>query len=509
MNPARARFAADVRDPVRFAQIILKHRTWPRQEEILRAVVEHQRVAVKAAHSVSKSFTAAELLLWWLVNFPDGVVLTTSPTQRQVASVIWTEVRKTLAAKPRIRLPQCNEASLKISPGRFAMGFSTSSESAGVNMSGFKSAHLLIIVDESIGVEGPIWEAIDGALATGDTHVVTLCNPLVPGGPVYDSFTRNRAQWHCITIDAMDSPNLEGCTLDMLRALPPGLNDHGVDTATGRKITDIFDFRPWPELASRHWVYEMLCKHGEASAWWQARVRGQFPEQSESSLYPLSWLERARGGTYTTDGQVIVGIDVAGPGKDETVCVVRDSVSKIAAQAWSSPDPRGEVLAFLAPYRARIRVARVDSTGIGYYFCQHLQDAGVPVEYVNFGAASEKRDAKYEIQFTDLKAEMYWRTREALERGELCGLDDEEIAQATTVRFEYDSHGRVHIESKEKRAGRNLSSPDRWEAIVLAWGIQRQEYAYTVPVALRVPYLEDARGDYGFSRARVFGKGAW
>jgi hypothetical protein len=475
----------DIKDPVRFVERCLGHRTWPRQREMLQAIARHSRVAVKAAHSLSKSFSAAEALLWWLARYGDGVVLTTSPTARQVQAVIWTEVRKSLNSPlRRIRFPQPGIATLKCTESCFAMGFSTSSESAGVNMAGFKSRHMLIIVDEAIGVEGAIWEALDGALATGNVKVMTLCNPLVPGGYVYDSFTKNRAQWHCITIDAMDSPNLEGCTLDELRALPVGLNESGHDK-DGYKITELFDFRPWPELASRHWVYEMLNKHGERSAWFQARVRGIFPEQSESSLYPLAWLERARGDVtpivldaLLDQPEIVIGIDVAGPGKAETAAVARVGRNKISARAWETPDPRGEVLAWIRTLRGHIKVVNVDSTGIGFYFCKHLTDHNLPVEFVNFGAISDTRDRvrehggkQYEIEFANIKAEIYWYTREALQHDLLFGLTDEEISQAVSIRFEYDSLGRVNIESKEKRARRGLPSPDKWEAIVLAYGM--------------------------------------
>jgi hypothetical protein len=41
-------------------------------------------------------------------------------------------------------------------------------------------------------------------------------------------------------------------------------------------------------------VYEAFWKYGEDSLFWQARVRGQFPEQAEDALISLRWLEAAR-----------------------------------------------------------------------------------------------------------------------------------------------------------------------------------------------------------------------
>ena len=162
---------------------------------------------------------------------------------------------------------------------------------------------MLVIIDEATGVEGPIWEAIEGARAGGDVRQLVLCNPVVPSGPVYEIFTRQRAQWHTITIDAFDTPNLKcACqqrhgdfTLDMLRSLPPGLSENGHEA---------FAHKPWPELVSRYWVYEMYWKYGEASAFFESRVRGQFPTQAEDALYSLAKLEaaHAKPGEQLDDG---------------------------------------------------------------------------------------------------------------------------------------------------------------------------------------------------------------
>jgi hypothetical protein len=50
-------------DPVRFVNDYLNHRIWAGQSDILGAVATHPRVAVKACHASSKTFTAAELVL--------------------------------------------------------------------------------------------------------------------------------------------------------------------------------------------------------------------------------------------------------------------------------------------------------------------------------------------------------------------------------------------------------------------------------------------------------------
>ena len=460
-------------DPVRFVNYYLNHRTWAGQSEILRAVAAHPRVAVKACHASSKTFTAAELVLWWLTRRGEkSIALTTSPTGRQVEELLWGEIRKTLAAKPHINYPPTNLASFKLSEDRWAMGFSTSPENAGVNLQGFHGARVLVIIDEATGVEGPIWDAIEGARAGGEVRLLVLCNPVVPSGPVYEIFTRQRAQWHTITIDALATPNLKcACqqrhgdfTLDLLRSLPPGLNEN--EHAA-------FAHKPWPELVSRYWVYEMYWKYGEDSAFFESRVRGNFPTQAEDALYSLGKLEAARG-TQEDDGisPVVVGIDVAGPGKGETAVTVRAGANIIAHKCWNEREPvklQGAVVNFLERWRSRVQCINVDATGMGHYFPTAL--SGYVIQPINFGEEPKNRGKRWAVPCANRKAEMYWRTREVLDAGELRGLDDDMISQAVQVRFSYDLRGQVAIEPKKAAARRGVRSPDRWESVVLAFGV--------------------------------------
>ncbi len=481
-------------DPVSFAEFYLNHKTWTGQREMLRAIARYHRVAVKACHASSKTFSAAEATLWWLTRRKKSIVLTTSPTGRQVEAQLWGEIRKTLAARPRINYPQINLASFKLDEDRWAMGFSTSPENLGTNLHGFHGAHLLVIIDEATGVEGPIWDAIEGARAGGDVHQLVLCNPVVPSGPVYEIFTRQRAQWHTITINAFDTPNLKcACqrkhgdfTLDMLRSLPPGLSENGHPA---------FAHKPWPELVSRYWVYEMYWKYGEESAFFESRVLGQFPTQAEDALYSLAKLEaaRAKPGEQLDDGisPIIVGIDVAGPGKDETVVSIRCGSSVVASKAWNERDAakaQGAVVAFIAPFKPRVQCINCDSTGIGHYFPVALAAEGYRIRPVNFGAEPEGKGKPWQVRCANRKAEVYWRTKEVLDSGGIHGLDANMISQAAQVKYFYDLKGRVAIESKANAAKRGLSSPDRWESVVLAFGVDPYEsLAQSLAFARRTP----------------------
>jgi hypothetical protein len=133
--------------------------------------------------------------------------------------------------------------------------------------------------------------------------------------------------------------------------------------------------------------------------------------------------------------------------------------------AWSGPDPRGDVLAALLPFTGRLETINVDSVGIGYYMAQHLKDHGLPVREINVGETP--RDTE---KFSNRKAELYWGLRERVQKGDLAGLNDERaIAQLAGIRYRHNSRGQIIIESKEDARKRGVKSPDRAEAIMLAY----------------------------------------
>ena len=62
------------------------------------------------------------------------------------------------------------------------------------------------------------------------------------------------------------------------------------------------------------------------------------------------------------------------------------------------------------------------------------------------------------------------RLRVRFEAGDVAGLVDERaISQLATIRYSYNARGQLVIESKEDARKRGVKSPDRAEAIMLAF----------------------------------------
>src|SRR6202050_377561 len=202
-----------ISDPVLFAAHVLGVDLWEREAEILRSIKTHRRTAVKACHGVGKTFTIAVAALWWLARYPEGIVLTTSPTQRQVRTQLWSEIHR-LVDRAKAPYPKLKTTELKFrDDNNFALGFSTNQTE---NFQGYHGKYVLIIADEAPGIDSGIWDAVAGTMAGGVVHIVMAGNPTVPSGAFYDAFTRERGLWSCHTISVFDSPNLKGTTLEQL-----------------------------------------------------------------------------------------------------------------------------------------------------------------------------------------------------------------------------------------------------------------------------------------------------
>jgi hypothetical protein len=162
---------------------------------------------------------------------------------------------------------------------------------------------------------------------------------------------------------------------------------------------------------------------------------------------------------------VIAGLDVAGPGEDETVLVLVEGSHVLALQAWTEADPRGTIAAALAPYRQRLEAVQVDAAGVGYYLGKHLEDLDYPVRLVNVGESSSQAD-----RYRNLKAELYWSLRLRFQGGDVAGLRDERaIGQLAGILYRHTSRGQIEIESKPEARKRGVKSPDRAEAVMLAF----------------------------------------
>lgn len=465
----------NAKSPIEFAERVLGVQLTQHQLYMLDAVVRHRRTAIAGCHASGKSFCAAVLAIWWAVRHKDARVLIISPTWMQVRSVLWHEIHS-LLRNARMRLPLDTENQVEIRlDSSLVLGLSTNDSG---RLQGHHSANTLILVDEATAIPADFWPSIEGILAGGKSRMVLMGNP-VALGYFSDCFGRNRAAWHRISISAFDTPNFVGVTLQNLLAM---------DDAA-------LDKNAMPFLATRRWVKERYQEwwNGsiENSPLWASRVLGEFPSTSSNSLIPIAWLEHARREAVDPGGELVIGVDPAGPGRDLTAVVACCGATIVDYATFTDADARGPVLAWLKRWSSRVRLVRVDSAGLGFYFTEHIRDAGYRTVGVNV-AGKPDDDEKY----SNLKASRYWRLRERFQSGEVSGLSDDMLAELAAITWLVDTRGRIAIEGKADVKAALGHSPDLAEALMIAIGEGAPQ-----PYEYRTPPPDTRSMGYGHARA--------
>jgi len=314
-------------------------------------------------------------------------------------------------------------------------------------------------------------------------------------------------------MDAFDTPNLKGLSIDDLLKMDPRPN--------GPLDEYVISYLP-----RRRWVRDQYVdwwRGDEASSpSWMSLVRGEFPSQADNALFKLAWLERCKerqrqsDGTYApakdTGGRLIAGVDVGG-GVAETVAYLCETGSKkkiLAMGAWRAEDTTDDVARFLDPYLKRLAEVRVDADGIGHNFGIYLRKKGFPVELIHVGIACENKPELHEnnlaVRFFNRKAHYYQTLADSFQHDEIEGLiDDTTIGQLAGILYETDPKGRIKIEAKEEALKRGVVSPDRAEALMLALGQAPPVYEFLSVRGFERPRRSGraARDPYSYSTAKA------
>ena len=246
--------------PEVFAREVLRVELWEKQKELLRALPLHRRVAVKAGNGLGKGFSAAVAVLWFLHTHEPAIVLTTAPTFRQVRYILWRQIHTLYRRAPDVLMGKLLDTRWELGDARYAMGISADSAD---QFQGFHSPNMLIVVDEAEGVSDSIYEAIEAVMTSDGSRLLLIGNPTTVSGFFRRAFHEERSIYHCITISALDSPNVKE-----------------------KRVR-------FPGLTTAQWVDERREIWGEKNSLYRARVLGEFPDQDEDTLIRLSDVESA------------------------------------------------------------------------------------------------------------------------------------------------------------------------------------------------------------------------
>ncbi len=507
-------------DPVDFAEFWLNEKPWQKQRQILRALRDHRQVAVRSCNASGKTYTAAIAVIWWLMAHEEALVITTAPSQRQVVNTLWREVRAIWERNKELIGGKLTQTRLELSNKRVAYGFSTNNAD---RFQGFHSENILIIVDEAGGVKEFVYEALLGLTASRNAKVLMIGNPTSLAGTFFDAFHKNRKHWKTIHIAAKDTPNFRHSTEASRHSRaggnPEGTGGGALPSPAGRERARVraqggegdtgrggFQTRPYaqdvlpsplmgegqslprtrsggegdpinyiPGLATPLWAQNILEVRGEHSSSYQVRVLGQFPEEADDALIPLKHIENAVDRFFDDLDQhkPIMGLDVARFGDDQTVAIVRQGnavVDLVSHRKSDLMNTTGKILDIARKHD--VNTINIDEVGLGSAVVDRIAElnkSGEAEDITAVGVNGGKKAQNTE-KFANLRAEMFDGLRQRFADEEI-GIpnDPELISQLASTTYSYNSRGQLRIESKQQIRDSGRQSPDKADALALAF----------------------------------------
>lgn len=414
--------------------------TWSRQAEILQALSDCPRVAVRSGQKTGKSTSAVAAALWFASTRPRARVIFTAPTHRQIRAILWRELKHLYHnAKTDLGgvLHELPELGLQWQDGRELFGFFTTEAE---KMAGISGPHVLFVVDEASGIPNEIYEAIEGNRA-GGARIVMFSNPTQTSGVFYDAFNEKREFWKCIHVSS--------------------------EEAAGTGI---------PGLATADYIAEKKREWGEDSPIYQVRIAGNFPAQSENAVVALMDIEGAIARYEDTedDSVLSIGVDVARFGDDNSALCARRGKKTLAVTPIKGLDTKqlaGRVLGMVRLLRygkhERVKVF-VDVIGVGGGVADNLRDAHKEKE-IHLFEVNVSNVAFHEEEYFNLRSELWFRAAKFLRDGGALPDDGALVSELVAPVYTFDQRGRRKVESKDdlkKRLGR---SPDRADAFCLTF----------------------------------------
>lgn len=228
---------------------------------------------------------------------------------------------------------------------------------------------------------------------------------------------------------------------------------------------------------------------------------GEPVADSELAIIKPSWIEAAIDAheklDFSAAGRRILGFDVADEGDDANATVLRHGSVVTDMQQW-----RGQDVIYSADkvylYAQEQNIDRIvyDNIGVGAGVKAQFRRKNGKVQTLGFnaGGAVYKPDAKYtddkknRDMFSNIKAQAWWMVRDrfyktwrAVHHGDSYPEDQlislssslHELeyltAELSRPQVDYDQNGRVKAESKKDMKKRGIPSPNRADALVMAF----------------------------------------
>lgn len=433
------------RSPIQFVKECIQVTPSEQQLELLASIQNNKRITIRSGHGTGKDAAVSWVIIWFMTTRPFAHVACTAPTNRQLHDILVSEISKWLrrsvvAAEFIIRKDAIRH---KDAPKEWWVRFISPSvkatkEEQAETLAGLHADHLLIVVDEASGVPDPAYILLEGVMTQADNKVILIGNMTKNSGYFYDSHFHASvsADWKKLHWDSRKSSNVD---------------------------------KSMPEYFAR--------KYGEDSNIYRIRVMGEPPLQDESTLIPLWTAQQCIGQEFEVaeDEPLYLGVDVARYGDDASIILPRRGLK-------------------ILPWEEFRKLNTIDLGGFINQTYQDMEASGCAIDVIGVGAgvadwlekhrmrnlyqvnvATSSSDIK---RYNKLRDELWCRVRDncllgkysfpdVKLHGDTESLGEKLVNELASIRYKFNQHGGIKVESKQEMKSRGIPSPNIADALCL------------------------------------------
>lgn len=406
---------AEVGKIVRAKALAWAGRDNPAALEALKAegLEEHAKlfgITIRAGKGTGKDALVSMLIQWFLCMFDNSKVVCIGPNERSLKTVLWQEVARWHSNQKdgeyTFKMRDCIKIEAeKIyrndipDPGRRWFAFPivapirSDTRRQASALSGQHADHMLIIADEAAGINDEHFAPLEDTM-TGKINFAILISQMTrSNGFFYDShFGNGKDRWVRLHWSSLDSP-----------------------------------------LVNKDLVENIKEKYGEFSNQYRVNVLGEPPTAESDSLIEWEWVAQAKIRSVPEEVyeqyDVVVGTDI-GLHADRTICCIRQGPKVHEFYPIVSSDHSQIAMSIVRIAKEwQARHICMDNHVIGdavFQMCKKML-SGMAIQLHGVKGNWAPRSGRDADRFYNLRAQLWWRVREAFKEGEICLPDDEAV----------------------------------------------------------------------------------
>lgn len=396
--------------------------------------------AVASGHGVGKSTLVAWLVLWALSTATDTRIVVTANTETQLKTKTWVELAKWFRLFIGRSLFRMEATALfSVDPTHAKTWRCDMIPWSEKNPEAFAGLHnqgrrVMMLFDEASAIPAIIFETASGFLSDANTERLWLCfgNPTKSTGRFRDMF-EDGSGWHTTQVDSRSV-----------------------------SFTNKSQIKAWERA------------YGADSDFVRVRVLGIFPRTGESEFISAAVVAAAqqRDAEPQRFDPLLIGVDVARFGSDESVIVVRKGRD---ARSYPAIRLRGADTMQLASrvvelsQSLRADAIFIDGGGVGGGVVDRCRQLRLDVHDVQFGGKADRSDfVTTGERYANKRAEIWGAMRKWLEVGAI--EDSQDLReQLLGPSYAFNQRDEIQLERKADMRARGVASPDMADALALTF----------------------------------------